>query len=262
MSVSDDSLENIRWNAQAKDGQVMLSLAWEMFVLCVAILSIVNIALAVLTNNQDMAQVVLVMDGIIMIIFSLDLVRRLQVADDNRAYLLKGYGWVDAISIIPLLRITRLLRIVRVVRVLGRMGGPSAAIRAFFENRATGGLLLVLFVALTVLEFGSMAMLWAERTSPNAIIVTAEDALWYVIVTMSTVGYGDFYPVTTAGRVIGSIIIIVGVGVFGTLTGFLANAFLTPSDASVEVHDVEALVGDSDSDSDSDADPRSQPEPA
>jgi Ion transport protein len=254
---ADDDLDNIRWNAQAKDGQVMLSLAWEMFVLCVAVLSIVNIALAILVNNPDMSQVVVVMDGIVMIIFSLDLVRRLQVADDNRAYLVKGHGWVDAISIIPLLRITRLLRIVRVVRVLGRMGGPTAAVRAFFANRATGGLLLVLFVALMVLEFGSMAMLWAERNSPNANIVSAEDALWYVIVTMSTVGYGDFYPVNTAGRVIGTIVIIVGVGVFGTLTGFLANAFLTPSDASVEVHVVDALGGDSDSDAES----RPQPEP-
>jgi voltage-gated potassium channel len=231
---SADGLEEIRWNAQAKDGQVMLSLAWEVFVLGVAILSIVNLALGLLVRNPDSDQVVVVMDGIIMIIFSLDLVRRLNVADDNRAYLTKGYGWVDAISIIPLLRITRLLRIVRVVRVMGRMGGPRAAIRAFFANRAAGGLLLVLFVALLVLEFGSIAMLWAERSAPDALIVSAEDALWYVIVTMSTVGYGDFYPVTSTGRVIGSLIIVVGVGVFGTLTGFLANMFLTPSEAVVE----------------------------
>lgn len=229
-------LGQIRWNAQSSDGQVMLSLAWEVFVLAVAILSIVNLAVAVLVRNPVTDQVVTVMDGIIMIIFALDLARRLSVADDNRAYLVSGYGWVDAISIIPLLRITRLLRIVRVVRVMGRMGGPAAAMRAFFSNRAAGGLLLVLFVALLVLEFGSIAMLWAEAADPDALIVSAEDALWYVVVTMSTVGYGDFYPVTTLGRIIGALVIIVGVGVFGTLTGFLANAFLTPSDDSGEVH--------------------------
>ena len=60
-------------------------------------------------------------------------------------------------------------------------------------------------------------------------IESAQDAIWYVLVTMSTVGYGDFYPVTDPGRIIGSLIILVGVGVFGTLTGFLANAFLSPS---------------------------------
>ena len=55
--------------------------------------------------------------------------------------------------------------------------------------------------------------------------------MWYLIVTMSTVGYGDQYPVTGIGRLIGSLIIVVGVGVFGTLTGFLANLFLSPSDS-------------------------------
>ena len=98
----------------------------------------------------------------------------------------------------------------------------------FFEDRATGGLLSVLLVAILVFEYGAMAMLWAEEGSEAKLIVTASDALWYLIVTMSTVGYGDLYPTTDVGRLIGSLIIVVGVGVFATLTGFLANAFLAP----------------------------------
>jgi voltage-gated potassium channel len=74
-----------------------------------------------------------------------------------------------------------------------------------------------------------------ERTAPGATIVTASDAVWYLLVTMSTVGYGDVYPVTDLGRLIGSLIIVVGVGIFGTLTGFLANAFLAPSEAAAAV---------------------------
>jgi voltage-gated potassium channel len=67
-----------------------------------------------------------------------------------------------------------------------------------------------------------------EARDPAGNIKTASDALWYSLVTMSTVGYGDRYPVTNPGRLIGSVIIIVGVGLFGTITGFLANAFLSP----------------------------------
>ena len=137
-----------------------------------------------------------------------------------------------------MLRIARLLRVYRVIRVMERMGGPSTALTAFFKHRATGGLLLVLLIALLVLEFGSLLMLWAESSSPEASIVTAEDALWYLVVTMSTVGYGDLAPVTQLGRAIGTGIIIVGVGVFGTLTGFLATVFLEPSgaaEATIEV---------------------------
>lgn len=233
----DDKMSRIRWNAQSEDGQVMLSLPWEIFVLGLAILSIVNLVLAFIVRDDDLVQVVAIMDGIIILVFLADLVRRLNVAEDNRRYLIEGYGWVDAISIIPLLRIARLLRVVRVIRVMQRMGGPKEALAAFFKHRATGGLLLVLLIALLVLEFGSLAMLAAERGDPEASILTAEDAIWYLVVTMSTVGYGDLYPVSQLGRVIGTLIIVVGVGVFGTLTGFLATVFLEPSSPTEAVEE-------------------------
>ena len=227
--------ERIPWNSQTPDGQVLLSMPWEIFVLGVAILSIVNLGLAVIIRNPDLDQVVAIMDTILILIFALDVVRRLYVAEDDRAYIVKGYGWLDLVSIIPMLRIARILRIARVIRVVGRMGGPTAAMKAFFANRATGGLLLVFLVALIVMEFGSLLILAVERDAEGANILTARDAVWYLIVTMSTVGYGDHFPVSDLGRLIGSFIIVVGVGVFGTLTGFLANVFLAPDEATDEV---------------------------
>ena len=175
------------------------------------------------------------MDVLLTFVFLLDFSRRLVVARDPKVYLTKGYGWVDAVAAFPVVRILRVLRIVRMLRVMRRLGGPLKAFRAFFSNRAAGGLLSILLVALLVLEFGSLAILWAEGRSPDANITTASDALWYLLVTMSTVGYGDYFPVTELGRLIGSVIIIVGVGVFGTLTGYLANAFLAPSSAVAAV---------------------------
>jgi hypothetical protein len=232
--TSKKSHEDIPWESQTEDGQVLLSMPWEVFVLGVALLSIANLALALVVRTAEVQQVIAIMDIILIAIFAIDLLRRLRVADDNRAYLTKGWGWLDAVSIIPLLRIARILRIVRVIRVVDRMGGPGPAARAFFSNRATSGLLLVFLIAIIVLEFGSLAILRVEHGDPAANITTASDAVWYLIVTMSTVGYGDFYPVTDVGRIIGSGIIVVGVGVFGTLTGFLANFFLAPSQADPE----------------------------
>ena len=90
-------------------------------------------------------------------------------------------------------------------------------------------LLTLLLMGIMVLEFGSLAILNVEQYALGANITSASDALWYTIVTISTVGYGDRFPVTNEGRLIGTLIIVVGVGIFGTFTGYLANLFLAPS---------------------------------
>jgi voltage-gated potassium channel Kch len=71
-------------------------------------------------------------------------------------------------------------------------------------------------------------VLSAEQGAPDANITNASSALWWDFVTITTVGYGDRYPVTNAGRLVGVFVMIAGVGLFGTLSGFLANTFLSP----------------------------------
>ncbi len=118
-------------------------------------------------------------------------------------------------------------------RLLREMG-PRTVWRTLIHDRAGSALLVLLLMGILVLQFGSLLMLFLEQYAPGANITTASDALWYTIVTISTVGYGDRFPVTDAGRLWGSVIIIVGVGIFGTFTGYLANLFLSPrkSDAA------------------------------
>ena len=72
-------------------------------------------------------------------------------------------------------------------------------------------------LALLLLEFGAGLTLSVELQAPDGNIKDASDALWYVYVTVTTVGYGDRFPVTNAGRVLGVVIMTVGVGLFGTL---------------------------------------------
>jgi voltage-gated potassium channel len=79
-----------------------------------------------------------------------------------------------------------------------------------------------------ILEFGGLAILYVEASSPEANITSASDAVWYVYVTITTVGYGDQYPVSATGRILGALIMTVGVGLFGTITAFLANIFVAP----------------------------------
>jgi voltage-gated potassium channel len=240
----EEHLDRIEWGRQQENGEVLLSAAWEVFVLGLSLLSVFNLVIVWFVRNPDIDMIFIIMDLLLTVIFLTDLARRLVVAESARRYLVQGYGWVDAMAAFPLLRILRLVRIYRLVIILRRLGGPIKAFRAFFSNRAAGGLLSVLLMAILVMEFGALAVLAVERGAEGANIETAQDAIWYVLVTMSTVGYGDRYPVTDLGRAFGSLVIIVGVGVFGTLTGFLANAFLSPSDVAQAAKEVAAANKD------------------
>ena len=122
----------------------------------------------------------------------------------------------------------RIFRLVRVFRLL-REFGIKNIVKSLVKDRAGSALLTLLLMGILVLEFGSLEILYVESKSANANIKDASDALWYVIVTISTVGYGDRYPVTNPGRLVGTLIIVIGVGIFGTFTGYLANIFLSPA---------------------------------
>ncbi len=207
---------------------------YEIFIAALTVLSIANLAISVIIRNEAMTTVVLAINAVLSLVLFIDFVYRFASAESRRTYFFRDWGWADLLASVPLtqfkvLRVFRLIRVWRILRVLGvRYVG-----RALIRSRAGSALLLLLLVAILMLEFGSLAMLHLEYGAPEASIETAGDAIWYVLVTMSTVGYGDQYPVTNGGRILGTVIIVIGVGIFGTLTGFLANSFLsTPEDVA------------------------------
>jgi voltage-gated potassium channel len=206
------------------------NLGYEIFMAGLSILSIVNLGLLLLVQDKDLSQVIMVMNLILTFIFLLDFIVRFIKAPSKKEYMGRGAGWADLISALPFQQtnILRLFRLIRVYRLLS-MYGMRRVGQALVRERAETALLMLLLIGMLVLEFGSLEMLRLEQDAPGANITSASDALWYVIVTMATVGYGDEYPITNPGRIMGSFIIIVGVGIFGTLTGYLANLFLTPT---------------------------------
>ena len=96
------------------------------------------------------------------------------------------------------------------------------------RGRAQATFLVTVFLVLIVVEFAGMAIFLVESQAPNGNIKDASDAIWWGFVTVTTVGYGDRYPVTGAGRVIGTILLFAGIALFSVLTGFIANGFLAP----------------------------------
>lgn len=204
---------------------------YELFVAGLSILSIVNLVLITFLKDEALDYVLYVINAVLSVILFVDFLYRLVSAESRSSYFLRGFGWADLLASVPLpqFKVLRIFRLARVWRLLQEYGARNV-LRSLLVDRAGSALYTLLLVAVLVLEFGSLAILNIEQHAEGANITSASDALWYVIVTISTVGYGDQFPVTNAGRTLGSAIIVVGVGIFGTLTGFLANAFLGSSD--------------------------------
>ncbi len=219
-----------------KERHELKDIGYEIFIAAISVLSIVNMLLMYVVEDESLDTVLYVMNGVLTVILFIDFVYRLATAPSRSAYFFRQFGWADLLASLPVLelKILRVFRLVRVGRLL-RENGIRVIGNRLMRNRAGSALLTLLLMGILVLEFGSLWMLKLEQTAPGANITTASDALWYVIVTISTVGYGDQYPVTMGGRILGSVIIVIGVGIFGTFTGYLANLFLAPKPPKEEV---------------------------
>lgn len=230
--------------------QIVIHANYELFALALALLQVANSILWVLLRGQEEGRVILLTTVGISLFFIADSAYRWLRAPDRRRFLFARRGWLLWLGSLPVPFIA-LLRIVWywwAIRNLRRSDYSDMA-QIVVEKRAQSTLLIAIFAALVVLEAAATLILGAESNSAQANIRTAGDAEWWAIVTMATVGYGDKYPVTAAGRVIAVFVMIVGVGLFGVLTSFLAQWFVRarqygprPGRDSASVEDVQALL--------------------
>lgn len=145
--------------------------------------------------------------------FAIDFLVRLFLAEHRIPYAV--HHWYDiALIALPLLRPLRLLRVLALVRVLDRSAADSFAGRALVY---VGG------AAAISCGLGALAVLDVERGAPDANIQTFGDALWWAATTVTTVGYGDRFPVTATGRIVAVVLMLVGIGVVGTVTASVAS---------------------------------------
>ena len=137
------------------------------------------------------------------------------------------WGWIDLIASIPnldLLRWGRIVRLLRVIRLLRGIRSLQRILQILFRDSPQNGFLSIGLTAFLLVVFSSVSILICEK-SPEANIKSAEDAIWWSISTVTTVGYGDKFPTTTEGRVLGMILMTAGVGLFGGLSGLVASMF-------------------------------------
>jgi len=145
--------------------------------------------------------------------FIVDYVVRLVLAPQRRRWFFR-HLFDLAIVALPVLRPLRLLRLLVLIKVMQRAGGD--AIRGRVAVYAASSAVLFVYVA-------SLAMLQAERSAPDSTITSFGDAIWWAVTTVTTVGYGDTYPVTVTGRVIAGLLMIGGISLIGVITATVAS---------------------------------------
>ncbi|MEJ3403455.1 ion channel [Rathayibacter sp. YIM 133350] len=180
--------------------------AIPMFIVTVAFIAVYSFLVLAEQFPGPSRPVAAVVLAVSWLAFLVDFVVRLVLSPGHR-WLFVRYNLLDLFAvIIPLFRAFRLLRSLREIEYF-RRGGPSAARTQVVAYAALFAVLYVYMLSLTELA--------VERNAPGATITTFGDALWWACVTMATVGYGDTYPVTTAGRVIAVLLMAGGVVIVG-----------------------------------------------
>jgi voltage-gated potassium channel len=205
------------------------SVLWQVLVLglSLCVLAILFVE-SVLKLPEPVLAVLDVADTVICIVFIGDFFYQLVMARSKRQYL--KWGWLDLVSSIPavpLLRLGRLSRIVRIVKVLRGLRSAKVLVHAIFRRRSEGVLASVALASFVMVLVSAIAILHFE-VSPNANIRSAGDALWWAATTITTVGYGDCYPVSTEGRILAIMLLTAGVGLFGAFTAYIGALFAEP----------------------------------
>jgi voltage-gated potassium channel len=184
------------------------------------------IADTVLVLPKEFSSLIHMVDTLACAVFFGDFCVRLYRAESKLDFM--KWGWIDLVACVPnlqVLRFGRMIRALRIIRLLRGVRSVQKAMAILFQDKIQGSVVSVVFGALLLVAFSSVSILVCERQG-DANIKTAEDAVWWSVTTITTVGYGDKYPVTTEGRVVGVILMVAGVSMFGTVSGLAASFFL------------------------------------
>lgn len=197
------------------------------------IVSLIEIAVETLPERAASSRRVLnLVEIAIVSVFTLEYLCRLLVADSRIRFVFSFYGLLDLVAILPFylslgvdLRFVRALRLVRLVRVL-KLARYSRAVTRFARAFAIAKEEVVLFfvTTLVLLYLASFGIYFFEHDAQPEAFASVFHSLWWAVATLTTVGYGDVYPVTAGGKVFTFVILMLGLGIVSVPAGLVASA--------------------------------------
>lgn len=205
------------------------SIAWE---LAMAGLAVSYVGVGFL----DETDLTIATERALTILFGLEFVGRIAIAPDRRAYL-RGH-WIDLVALLPT---TRALRLLRLLRLLRASAGLFRALSQVERLAAHRGLVWLFVIWLSVAVISSI-WLFAVEADSNPDIASPLDALWWGIVTLTTVGYGDVYPRTAEGRIAAMVLMVLGISLYSAITATITSILIAGRSAPDAVDQLERLA--------------------
>jgi len=218
------------------------SSAYDLFVSAAAVVAIgVLIWAWTLDQDSEIKDLLMIFDWGFCVLFFVDFLHNLFTAERKLRYL---YTWgpFDLISSIPVIGPFRLARLGALFRILRIFRSIRILSQVYMRDKAASVVAVLMIAGISTIIGVSVAVLHAEKSTPGASILTGEDAAWWSVVTVSTVGYGDLVPVTPTGRVLAVVLMVVGIGLFATFAGAIANIFMRQVERSSNVDSLEDRI--------------------
>ncbi len=210
-----------------------LSRYFAFFIQGLILLSIITFSIETLPDLKPQTKSILnSIELFSVIIFSLEYILRIYVADSKPKFIFSFFGIIDLLAILPFylsfgvdlrslraLRFLRLFRVLKLVRYNKAMNHFSQAVKSSKEE-----ILLFIFITLILIYFSAIGIYYFENQAQPEHFSSIFDSLWWAIITLTTVGYGDVYPITVGGKVFTFFILMIGLGIVAIPTGIISSA--------------------------------------
>jgi voltage-gated potassium channel len=214
------------------------------FIQVLILVSIISFSFETVPDLEPTTRIVLrIIEVFCVVVFTIEYILRIYCSDKKSDFIFSFYGIIDFLAILPFylalgvdLRSLRALRFLRLFRIFKLMRYNRAL--AHFSraiNRAKEEILLFLFVTLILIYFSAVGIYYFESAAQPEHFSSIFDSLWWAIITLTTVGYGDVYPITVGGRVFTFFILMIGLGIVAIPTGIISSALTKSVDNKEEV---------------------------
>jgi len=216
--------------------------AYDLFVAIAAVVSIGVITWQLtLPDHSEISRLLKIFDWAFCTLFLVDYIRHIVLAEKKLKYIFT-WGIFDLGSSIPAIGILRYARVARLLLMIRMLRAGRLLAEVYRRDRTAFAVAILMAAGLATVIGVSAAVLHAEHNAVGASIKTGPDAAWWGVVTVSTVGYGDLVPVTPTGRVLAVVMMVVGIGLFATFAGAVANVFMRQVQRTTNVESLEDRI--------------------